>query len=319
MSAKGERTPPWLVVGALLLVQVWFGIQYVAAKILLREIPAPAWALMRVGTASLLLLLLARAAGRRLPTDLSTLGQLALLSVFGVTINQVCFVEGLSRSTPTHASLIITTIPVLTLLFAVLLRRERIEANKVAAFGAAMLGVLLILGPGVRDERARGMLIGDLLNLVNAASYSLFLVLAKRLVARLDMLAGTALLLAFGTLGVAVIGLDDLLAFDLSSVSAGTWGLAAYIVLFPTAGAYLLNYWALARVESSVVAFFIFVQPLIAAALSAWILRERPATPVWLGGTLIFAGVYVALRRRAGRPSRPSPRLGSGLQRQAGE
>ena len=127
--------------------------------------------------------------------------------------------------------------------------------------------------------------------------------LFKRLAGRIDALSGTAVLLAFGTVGVAGIGLHDLMALDFSAVSPGTWGLAAYIVLFPTAGAYLVSLWALARVESSVVALFIFVQPLIAATLSALILRERPTPLVWFGASFIFAGVYFALRRKRSSPS----------------
>jgi len=46
---------------------------------------------------------------------------LALYALFGVVINQSCFVEGLSRTTPIHSSIINTTIPVGTLTFAVLL------------------------------------------------------------------------------------------------------------------------------------------------------------------------------------------------------
>jgi len=60
---------------------------------------------------------------------------------------------------------------------------------------------------------------------------------------------------------------------------------------------YVLNYWALARVPSSVVALFIYVQPLIAATLSAALFGERPAPRVLAGAALIFAGVFLALRR----------------------
>ena len=49
-------------------------------------------------------------------------------------------------------------------------------------------------------------------------------------------------LLAFGALGMLVPGLPAVGGFDVAAVSARTWALGAFIVVFPTALAYLLNY-----------------------------------------------------------------------------
>jgi drug/metabolite transporter (DMT)-like permease len=141
------------------------------------------------------------------------------------------------------------------------------------------------------------MALGDLLTLSNALSFSLFLVLSKSLLSRTDAISATAVLMAFGTAWIALVGWPELLALDVGAVSASTWALVGYIIVFPTAGAYLLQYWALTRVESSVVAFFIYLQPLVATTLSVLLFGERPALRVFIGGALIFAGVYLALRR----------------------
>lgn len=299
------RARPAAVFAALVLVQIFFGVHYLAAKIVLEEIPPRAWATMRVGAAALLLLVIVRASGRRLPTRAADLGRLALYSVFGVAVNQVCFVEGLSRTTPTHSSLINTTIPVATLVFAVLLGRERMALTKGLALLTAFTGVMLVLRPASADLSG-SMLAGDLLTLVNAGSYSMFLVLSRRLLMRTDALGATTVLLCFGFLGIAAVGLPELLAFSPAQVSASVWGLGLFIVVFPTAGAYVLSYWALARAESSVVAFFIFLQPVIATTLSVLLLGERPG-PYEIGGAaLIFLGVILVLSSRSRRKRDPA-------------
>ncbi|HKQ61106.1 MAG TPA: DMT family transporter [Candidatus Polarisedimenticolaceae bacterium] len=298
-SAESARQRA-LVTGALILVQVFFGLHYLAAKVVLREIPPRAWAVLRVAAAAVLLLALARLLGRRLPSAPRDLLRLAVFSVFGVTLNQVLFVEGLARTTPTHSSLINTTIPIGTLICAALLGRERPSWAKAAALAVASGGVWLVIHRGQGPD-ATGVLVGDLLTLINALSYSFFLVITKRLLSRVDALGATAVLLAFGAVGIALIGLPALAHTDLRTVSATAWTLGGFIVVFPTAGAYLLQYWALARVESSVVAFFVYLQPLIAAALSFALLHERPAPRVLAGGLLIFGGVYLALRRPGDR------------------
>jgi drug/metabolite transporter (DMT)-like permease len=146
-------------------------------------------------------------------------------------------------------------------------------------------------------------LLGDTLTLINAASFALFLVISRPLLARLDPLVATTALFAFGSLAMAVLGLPELRTIEPAAVSPHIWWLGAFIVLMPTVGAYVIQAWALARVESSVVAFFIFLQPVIATGLSVVLLGERPGWPVLVGALLIFAGVGITLSRsrRAGR------------------
>jgi len=281
---------------ALTLVQIFFGLHYVAAKLLLEHIPPRAWAAVRVTAAALVLLAAARVLRRPLPRWPGDLGRIALYSIFGVVVNQVCFVEGLSRTTPTHSALVNTTIPVGTLLVAVFLGRERLDRSKLVSLAVSLAGVLLVILPTASGS-AGGTLAGDVLTLVNALSYSLFLVISKPILARTDPLGATAALMGFGALGVLAVGGPSLARFDLSSLPPEAWALAAFIVVFATAGAYLLNYWALARADSSLVALFIYLQPMVAVTLSAFATGDLPEARELLGGALIFAGVYLAVPR----------------------
>lgn len=298
------------VLSALVVVQVFFGVHYLMAKVLLETIPPRVWAPIRVAGAAAILVTAAVAMGRRFPIDRRDLAKLALFSVFGVIVNQICFVEGLHRTTPTHSALINTWIPVGTLLFAVLLGRESMTWRKGVSLILALAGVLLVIRPD-RPSTGGATLTGDLLTLVNGTSYAFFLVISKRIISRTDPLAATAVLLVFGTIGICLIGLPSLAAFDPSTVPASIWGLGALIVLFPTAGAYFLIYWALARAESSLVALFIYLQPLLAGVLSAVLLGERPVATTYAGAALLFAGVWLATRPRSASRARSSAPTGS--------
>jgi drug/metabolite transporter (DMT)-like permease len=297
--ARSARAP---VTVALVLVQVFFGLHYLAAKILLEFIPPLVWAALRAVAAAGVLLVAVRILGRRLPRAPGDLLHLAGLAVFGVGINQVCFVEGLHRTTPAHSSIIMTGIPVGTLLFGVLLGRESVTGPKLLSLAASFAGVVLVILAGRAapaagaDLRTTATIAGDLLTVANALSYSLFLVLSKRILSRIDSLGATTTLMAFGSLGISLVALPSLVGFDPRPVPAAVWGLGVLIVLFPTALAYLLMYWALARVGSYVVALFIYLQPLIATGLSVVWLGERVTAGFVAGGFLIFAGVYCAVR-----------------------
>lgn len=288
---------------ALTLIQVFFGVHYLAGKIVLHEIPPRAWALIRVLASAALLAALAKALGRRFPTAPSDLGRLALFSIFGVAINQVCFVEGLSRTTTIHSSIINTLIPAWTLLFAVLLSREAMTGLKGAALALAMGGALLVIRPE-RASLTSATFVGDLLTVANSLSYSFFLVISKRTMHRVDALAATSLMFAFGALPIAAVGLPAAVALPWGAVPVSVWAWGAFIVVFPTAAAYALISWTLARAESSLVALFVYLQPVVAAILGIAFEGEHLAASTVAGAALIFAGVYLATPRRSGPAAR---------------
>jgi len=297
-AARAERTR---VLVALLLIQVFFGVHYLAGKIVLAAIPPRAWAPLRVASAALVLLGIVAATGRRFPAAPRDWARLALFSVFGVAINQVFFVEGLARTTATHSAIINTLIPAWTLLFAVLLAHERLTALKGASLALAVAGVLLVIRPE-RASFSSTTFVGDLLTIANSLSYGLFLVISKRTMHRVDAVAATALMFAFATPPIAAYGGKALASLDPGSVPAAVWAWAAFIVLVPTAGAYVLISWTLARAEASLVAMFVYVQPVIAAILGVVFQGESLTIRTVVGALVIFAAVYLAMGLP--RPSR---------------
>ncbi len=300
MTAPATRPAPNLI-GVLLLVQLFFGLHYVTGKILLQWIDPAAWALVRVVAASVLLQLLVLRRRTSRPDRREWL-QLGTFALFGVVINQVLFVEGLSRTTPAHSALIMTTIPLLTILFAVLLGKERLSVPRAAGLLLALTGVWILL----RADRFRvegDLLLGDLLSLGNAASFSLFLVLSREYLIKNDPLVAIARVFTLGTVGVAIYGLAPLSRVVPAELPAAAWWLAAFIVIFPTVGSYFLNYWALSRVSSSLVALFIYLQPLVATTMQWALGKGAPGPRFYLAGALVFAGVALG-SVRASRQAR---------------
>jgi drug/metabolite transporter (DMT)-like permease len=293
------------VLGVLVFVQVVFAVHYLLAKVLLAYIPPPAWASLRILAAASIFAVLYTFAPRRAVAGRDVLA-LAGFAFFGVVLNQLCFVEGLSRTTPAHSSLINTTIPIATVTFAVLLGKERLTRPTVIGIALALAGVLTLLRVDHLELRSEWFW-GDLLTQLNAASFALFLVISKSTITRVGSLPATAILLAFGSLGVAIYGGVDLARLDFASVPPRIWWIGAWIVVFPTALAYFLNNWALRRVRSSVVALFIYLQPILASVLSVTLLHEPVTVRLVVSSVLIFLGVLFATQGSARKPATTAP------------
>ena len=290
----------------LLLVQVLFATLAIAAKLALRDLPAPALVLLRVSGAALAFWLLR---GARLPPVRvrSDYGRLALYSLLGVVLNQLLYVQGLAFTTAINANILITTIPVFTLGIALLLGRERATLPAVAGLLLALAGATVLVGPGGFDASARHAL-GNAMVVLNALSYAAYLVLSKDLLRRQPPLAVTTWVFVIGAVGVLPFGLPGLIAVDLAAVRPVTWLLVLYIIAVPTGLAYWLSLWALQRASSSSVAMFVYVQPVVTALLAPAILGERLGLEAVVAGIAIFAGIALVTLPRAQRPPREAIR-----------
>ncbi|MDA0373071.1 MAG: DMT family transporter [Planctomycetota bacterium] len=297
-------SPPRLLVHAALIgVSVLFGINFVGMKIVLGEVPASAWALVRIAAATAFLAPLAwflRPAGSR-PSRRILLA-LVPAAILGVGGNQLLFALGLHRTTPAHASVITACVPILTLVAAVVARQEQLRWHKVASLVLALTGVLILLEVDLGIPDDGGTWTGDLLVLTNATTYAIYLVVMRRLGRHIDAPTATALCFGYSVLFVLPFAAP---AFDASTAEAlvapGVFGWVAFAILGSTVTTYLLNNWALRHADSSLVALYIYTQPIVATALSTAMGHDLPGTRFFLAAALVFAGLCVSTVRRRAR------------------
>src|ERR1700712_2656278 len=95
---------------ALIAVQLAFGSLPVVGKIVLTAIPNLAFVGFRVGITAAILYAFQRLRGSLALSKRSDYARLAVLSLFGVMLNQMFFVRGLSLTRASNASLLSVTI-----------------------------------------------------------------------------------------------------------------------------------------------------------------------------------------------------------------
>lgn len=140
---------------------------------------------------------------------------------------------------------------------------------------------------------------GDLLNVGNAASYGLFVAISKRAMSRLDPLAASAVLFLGGAALMLPYGAGELWRADLGALSPRAIAAVAFTVLGATVLTYFLNLWALKRAAVSRVAIYIFLQPVIAAALGVLLMHERLSLRFYAATALVLAALFLRDSRRA--------------------
>ncbi len=301
----GKSRPSMLPLLALIAVQFIYGFNYAAAKVILGTYPPVLWGAIRLLIASVLMLGIARLAvprdQRRMDRDFFM--RAFFFGLIGLALNQAFFLLGLKYSTTTNSAILNSMIPLFTLAFAILAGSETFSKLRGASFLLAVGGAVVI-----RDlsdfKISSDTFKGDVFTLLNCACLALFLTLSQKFFKKNSPLWATAWMFFFGSMVLFSLSVDDWHLIGSLSWDLRFTGAAAYNIIFATMIAYYLNSWTLTQVGPSVVAVFIYLQPVIAVVNGWYSLGEPIGFRTVLAMSLIFLGVGLgvgggALRRKA--------------------
>lgn len=280
---------------ALFTVAVIYGLNYIIAKEVMNGYIGPrGFIFMRVVGASALFWLFHSFSSGAKPIDKKDWPRILLSGFFGVASNQLLFFEGLHLSTPINASVIMTVNPILVLVLSAILLKEGIRRWRILGITLGLSGALfLILGRGnvslLNDQQS----LGNLLILLNATSYGIYLVIVKPLMAKYEALQISKWVFLSGLLFVVPAGFGQFAAVDWSTWTPIIIAQAAFVVIGTTFIAYLFNVYALKTVSSTTVSIYIYLQPLMATAVSLALGKDVLTMREVIAAALIFAGVYL--------------------------
>ena len=290
-----NEAPPLVVHILLLLGQVCFASLPVAGRMaMLGHIPAAGIVLVRVTGGALVFSLIAWRRGtlKIARADVPALIGCALL---GVAANQELFIQGLARSTATNATVLGSTIPVFTALVAIVLRREPARPRRLLGIAIACGGAAVLVGADRLSTSSEHM-VGNAMIIANSLSYGAYLVLVRSLADRYDPIGLVALLFVAAIPMVAPLGV--IAWAEAPPLTAGDVGYLVFLVAVPTVGAYGLVQTALRRAEATLVAAYIYLQPVFATVGAIFLLDEQPGPRLFACGALVLAGVWLAARSR---------------------
>jgi drug/metabolite transporter (DMT)-like permease len=218
--------------------------------------------------------------------------------LFGMTINMLMFFKGLSLSTPINSSVVITLVPVILLILSVIFLKEKITWRKYVGIGLGLLGALFLIFFGMKiQNNAPNIPLGNVLFLVNATSYSIYLIIVKPLVKKYNSITLMKWLFLIAFIINFPIGINEFIAVEWSQLPVDIISKLAFVVIGTTFFTYLFNIYALKQLKPSTIGALIYLQPVI-AVLFAIIVGSDSLTPIRVGAAaLIFIGVFLSTRK----------------------
>jgi len=215
-----------------------------------------------------------------------------LLACVGHFLYQLSLGYSMTRLSAGAAAVVISTVPSVTAVLAMLRLKEHISTRAAVGLGIAFAGTLLVtLGRG-HSIHFEPMAFLVFVAVLCSSSYFVF---QKPLLQRTDAIGFTVANLAVATL--LFLPFATQLPAKLASVPWPQLLSVLYLALFPTVVGFVAWSFALARAPASRVASFLYLQPLM-GCLIAWLwLKEIPTWLTVVGGTLAVLGVMLATMR----------------------
>lgn len=216
------------------------------------------------------------------------------------------WITSLEYTTVASSVVLVSTGPLWVAVLSMLVLRERVGGAALLGLALAIMGGVVIAGGkactwngGLHcspldvtgDGRA---LWGDFLALAGAWAVSGYLVIGRRLRARLSLMPYIFLVYGFAAIGllIAALAMGDLRL--ILPPAAYAWIILLAIV--PQLVGHSTYNWALAYLPATLVAVTTLGEPVGSAILAFIILDERPGGLVLVGAVLIMAGIYIAGR-----------------------
>lgn len=293
METEERSTSPLL---ALIPAQLLFGSLPVIAKVVLAVLPPVALVGIRTAITALILILVQVFRRRFWLKERSDYWRFAGLSLFGVVLNQLFFIGGLSLTTASNTSLLAVMIPVFALAVGAIAGFEKLTLIKIAGIILAAIGVIILIDPRKASFSSQTT-IGDLCIVINCLAYGIYVATSKAAITRNGTFRSMMWVFIFASLICIPLGAYSLSTIDIGAVESEVWLITIYIGIGATAAPYLLNAWALSKVNPSTVAVFVYLQPLIGFTLALLFLGERITAIFLISSALIFAGVFLVTRK----------------------
>ncbi len=275
-------------------IVIW-GINFVFIKISLRELSPSGFNGWRLLLTAVVLLLLLAFSGEGFRVGRRDFWKLVLIGLAGNAVYQYIFIDGVSRTSASSTSLILSMSPIFVALLGAVLGIERISRAMWAGIFVSFAGLYLVVAAKTGGIRiASDSFRGDVLIFIGTILWASYTVFAKPFLETMSPLKFSALTMAFGTAFYLPVTARDMLAVRFAAVSGTAWICLVGSSLFGLVIGYLAWYGSVKRVGNTRTAIYSNMTPVFTALFAALFLGETLRPSMAIGAVIILFGVWMS-------------------------
>lgn len=220
-------------------------------------------------------------------------------SLLGIVCNQGCFTLGLSLTSPVNASIMTTTMPVVTMILAALFLKEPVTPKKVIGIFLGSVGALVLIMSSRNGGDKEGNVLGDALCVSAQVCFACYLTVFKKLIARYSVITLMKWMFTYAAICFIPFSYRDFSSMDFTSFNIEVWSEVAYVVVIGTYVAYVLMLVGQKTLRPTVVSMYNYMQPVVGSSVAVLAGMASFGWVKAVAATLIFTGVYVVTQSKS--------------------
>jgi len=220
-------------------------------------------------------------------------------SLFSLSLNQLPYFIGLSITSPIDASIVVTMLPILTMILAAIIIKEPITMMKAIGVLVGASGALLLVFSSHTLHVGKSNFWGNVIVFGAVASFAIYLTVFKDLISRYSPVTIMKWMFLFGTITCFPFCYKPFMQTDFTLLTPATYWRIGYMVVFATFLGYLLIPIGQQILRPTTLSMYNYVQPVVASFVAVFIGIDTFGVEKALSGILVFAGVYIVTQSKS--------------------
>jgi drug/metabolite transporter (DMT)-like permease len=225
--------------------------------------------------------------------------KLFFAALFALVFNQGVFIFGLSLTSPIDASIVTTTLPIITMIVAAIYLKEPVTNLKVLGIFVGAMGALILIMSSQSGASGAGNIWGDLLCMIAQLSFSIYLTAFKGLTQQYSPVTLNKWMFVYASICYIPFSYSDITAIHWDIIPGTALLDVAYIVLGGTFFAYICIMTAQKLLRPTVVSMYNYMQPIVASIVSIILGIGVFGWQKGIAILLVFAGVYIVTKSKS--------------------
>ena len=220
-------------------------------------------------------------------------------SLFALVFNQGVYIFGLSMTSPIDASIVTTTLPIVTMIIAAIYLKEPITNLKVLGIFVGAMGALTLILSSQTAGSGNGSIIGDLLCLVAQISFSIYLTVFKGLSQKYSPITLNKWMFIYASMCYIPFSYQDVAGIQWAEVSTPAYVQIVYVVIGGSFLAYIFIMTAQRLLRPTVVSMYNYMQPIVASIAAIIMGLGVFGWEKGIAIALVFLGVYIVTKSKS--------------------
>lgn len=220
-------------------------------------------------------------------------------SLFSLSFNQLPYFIGLSITSPIDASIVVTMLPIVTMILAAIIIKEPITLMKAVGVIVGASGALLLVFNSHAIHVGQSNFLGNIIVFGAVSSFAIYLTLFKNLISRYSAITVMKWMFLFGTIVCLPFCYKPLIQTDFSILSAAAFWRIGYVVVFATFLGYLFLPFGQKALRPTTLSMYNYIQPVVASMVAVALSIDTFGIEKALSAVLVFAGVYIVTQSKS--------------------